>query len=47
MKETMEGAIWTIDNIDKYLKMRNLRINKNELYRKYFNRYHGSNTVVY
>jgi hypothetical protein len=47
MKEVQDGIVWTIDEIDRYLKMTGHRINKNELYRIYWNRYHGSNIAIY
>lgn len=40
----IEGKEWNIEEIDNYLKMNGWKKNKNEIYRKYFNRYHGSNT---
>lgn len=36
------NKIWTIDEVDKYLKMKGYRINPNELYRVYWWRYHDS-----
>ena len=47
MKEVQDGVVWTIDEIDRHLKMTGHRINKNELYRIYWNRYHGSNIAIY
>lgn len=43
IQEIENGKDWSIDEIDKYLKMNGIRINKNELYRSYYQRYHGTN----
>jgi hypothetical protein len=47
MREVKNGDVWTIENISEYLKVRGYKINKNELYRIYWNRYHGSNIAIY
>ena len=47
MQETMTGKLWTIESIDEYLKIRGHKINKNELYRIYWNRYHDSKVAIY
>jgi hypothetical protein len=47
MREVKNGDVWTIENISEYLKVRGYKINKNELYRIYWNRYHGSNVLIY
>ena len=43
IQEIENGKDWSIEEIDKYLKMNGLKINKNELYRSYYQRYHGTN----
>lgn len=43
IQEIENGKDWSIEEIDKYLKMNGIRMNKNELYRSYYQRYHGTN----
>ncbi|WP_312286836.1 hypothetical protein [Terrisporobacter sp.] len=43
IQEIENGKDWSIEEIDKYLKMNGIRANKNELYRSYYQRYHGTN----
>lgn len=43
IQEIDNGKDWSIEEIDKYLKMNGIRANKNELYRTYYQRYYGTN----
>lgn len=43
IQEIENGKDWSIEEIDKYLKMNGIRANKNEIYRSYYQRYHGTN----
>lgn len=42
-QEIENGKDWSIEEIDKYLKMNGIKSNKNEIYRSYYQRYHGTN----
>ena len=42
-QKEVEGKEWTVEEVDNYLKMNGLKKNKNEIYRKYYNRYYGTN----
>lgn len=44
-KETDENIEWTVEGLDDWLKMNDYQINSIELYRKYYNRYHGANSL--
>lgn len=46
-QEVEDGKEWSIDSIGSYLKLNGYKINANELYRVFWNRYHGSNIAVY
>ncbi|WP_270305107.1 hypothetical protein, partial [Terrisporobacter petrolearius] len=43
IQEIENGKDWSIEEIDKYLKMNGIKSNKNEIYRSYYQRYHGTN----
>lgn len=45
-KEIDENVEWSIEKLDQYLKMNDYYINPIELYRKYYNKYHGTNSIV-
>lgn len=42
IQEIENGKDWSIEEIDKFLKMNGLKANKNELYRVYYQRYHDN-----
>ena len=44
-KEIDDNIEWNITNISDYLKMKSIPVNAIELYRKYYNKYHGSNSL--
>ena len=44
-KEIDDNVEWNITNISDYLKMKSIPVNAIELYRKYYNKYHGSNSL--
>lgn len=43
IQEIENGKDWSNDNIDKYLKMNGLKGNKADKYRRYYQRYYGTN----
>ena len=43
IQEIENGKNWSIEEIDKYLKMNGIKGNKNEIYRAYYQRYFGTN----
>ena len=45
-KEIDENVEWSIEKLDQYLKMNDYYINAIELYRKYYNKYHGTNSIA-
>ena len=44
-KEIDENVEWTVEGLDDWLKMNDYQINSIELYRKYYNKYHGANSL--
>lgn len=45
VKEIEDNIEWSIPILDDYLKMNSIPVNAIELYRKYYNKYHGSNSL--